>query len=81
METATPKSRFLKSGSLLDWFCSFRPGNLIPMAAAGLQNLDLTLYLIQQLMASKKQRLEALQELMPSAKADDWALVRRRAVL
>lgn len=37
--------RYLKTGSLLDLFKSIRPHNLIPAAAAGLQNLDLTVNL------------------------------------
>jgi malate dehydrogenase (quinone) len=66
--------RFLKTGSLLDWFCSFRPHNLIPMAAAGLQNLDLTVYLGQQLLASKAAQFATLKEYCPSAKEEDWSM-------
>jgi malate dehydrogenase (quinone) len=66
--------RFLKTGSLLDWFCSFRPHNIIPMAAAGLQNLDLTVYLGQQLLASKAAQFATLKEYCPSAKEEDWSM-------
>ncbi|CAE7205853.1 mqo [Symbiodinium sp. CCMP2592] len=67
--------RFLKSGSLTDLFRSIRCGNVIPAAAAGLQNLDLSLYLLKQLMASKSQKLAELRQFVPDAKAEDWTLV------
>ncbi len=49
-------------------FSTLRPHNILPMAAAGLQNLDLTLYLIKELMASKEKKLQALKEFIPDAK-------------
>jgi len=64
--------RYLKTGSLLDLFKSIRLHNLLPAAAAGLQNMDLTVYLIKQLMASKAQKLHELREFVPTAKAEDW---------
>jgi len=67
--------RFLKTGSLMDLVKSMKLHNIIPMAAAGLQNLDLTVYLIKQLVSTKKQRLSALHDFCPSAKGDDWTLV------
>eukprot|EP00930_Biecheleria_cincta_P044808 TRINITY_DN3085_c0_g1_i1.p1 TRINITY_DN3085_c0_g1~~TRINITY_DN3085_c0_g1_i1.p1 ORF type:complete len:789 (+),score=149.81 TRINITY_DN3085_c0_g1_i1:28-2367(+) len=67
--------RFLKSGSLLDLFKSIRTHNILPAAAAGLQNLDLTVYLVKQLMASKSKKLSELREFMPNAKDEDWTLV------
>eukprot|EP00747_Dinoflagellata_sp_TGD_P196225 gnl/TRDRNA2_/TRDRNA2_66043_c0_seq1.p1 gnl/TRDRNA2_/TRDRNA2_66043_c0~~gnl/TRDRNA2_/TRDRNA2_66043_c0_seq1.p1 ORF type:complete len:543 (-),score=137.84 gnl/TRDRNA2_/TRDRNA2_66043_c0_seq1:47-1675(-) len=66
--------RFLKSGSLTDLVWAIKPHNIIPMAAAGLQNLDLTLYLMQQLMASKDAQFASLKEYMPSAKPQDWLM-------
>lgn len=67
--------RFLKSGSLTDLFRSIRCSNIVPAAAAGLQNLDLSLYLLKQLMASKSQKLAELRQFVPDAKAEDWTLV------
>jgi len=67
--------RYLKSGSLLDLFKSIRPHNLIPAAAAGLKNLDLTVYLAKQLLASKEEKLAELRQFMPEAKAEDWTLI------
>ena len=43
--------RYLKTGSLLDLFKSIRPHNLIYAPLQDL-NLDLTVYLIKQLLAS-----------------------------
>ena len=67
-------TKYLKDGSLLDFPMSLRPDNLIPMVAAGLQNMDLTKYLIGQVVQSPEQRLEALREFMPTARMEDWEL-------
>lgn len=67
--------KFLKSGSLLDLITSVKADNLGTMLAAGAKNMSLTRYLIQQLMLSKDQRMEALREFVPDAKSEDWELV------
>merc|ERR1712203_1210978 len=67
--------RYLKTGSLLDLFKSIRPHNLIPAAAAGLQNLDLTVYLVKQLLASDSKKFAELHNFVPNAKPSDWLLV------
>eukprot|EP00425_Heterocapsa_triquetra_P045875 CAMPEP_0195087494 /NCGR_PEP_ID=MMETSP0448-20130528/27315_1 /TAXON_ID=66468 /ORGANISM="Heterocapsa triquestra, Strain CCMP 448" /LENGTH=549 /DNA_ID=CAMNT_0040121063 /DNA_START=76 /DNA_END=1725 /DNA_ORIENTATION=+ len=67
--------RYLKTGSLLDLFKSIRPHNLIPAAAAGLQNLDLTIYLVKQLLASDNKKFAELQQFVPNARPEDWSLV------
>lgn len=69
------KPNFLKQGSLFDLPRSVRTDNLYPMTRAGLANLDLVKYLISELMKSKTQRVEALQEYYPTADGDDWELV------
>ena len=66
--------RYLKTGSVTDVVSTIRHHNLIPMAAAGLQNLDLTVYLAQQLLATKDQKLEALKEFIPDARPEDWGM-------
>lgn len=66
--------RYLKTGYLTDMLSTLRPHNIIPMAAAGLQNLDLVVYLAKELMASKAKRLDALKEFIPDAKGEDWTL-------
>merc|ERR1719401_1094503 len=63
--------RYLKTGNLTDLVSTLRPHNIIPMAAAGLQNLDLVVYLAKELMAGKQKRLEALREFIPDAKGED----------
>ncbi|MCI3924698.1 malate dehydrogenase (quinone) [Paenibacillus sp. TRM 82003] len=67
--------KFLKFGSMLDLITSVTPHNVITMLAAGAKNMALTKYLIQQVMLSKEQRMEALREFVPNAKSDDWDLV------
>lgn len=64
--------RFLKTGSRMDLFASVRWHNVIPMISAGARNLSLVRYLVGQLAASKKDRLAALREFLPSANAADW---------
>ncbi len=69
----TPK--FLKSGSWLDLFLSIRLGNIIPLLAVFKDNLDLSWYLVTQLLASKRAKFRALREFMPEARRDDWRLI------
>ncbi|MNV79053.1 putative malate:quinone oxidoreductase 1 [compost metagenome] len=45
------------------------------MLAAGAKNMSLTKYLVQQVMLSKEQRMEALREFVPNAESGDWDLV------
>merc|ERR1719473_1140735 len=59
----------------MDLIKSLKWHNLIPMSAAGLANLDLTVYLIKELCASKKKRLTSLKEFVPLAEGQDWTLV------
>ncbi len=67
-------TRFLKHGSLLDLPLSIKINNIRPMISAGLDNLQLTKYLIDQVRQSPEDRLEALKEYLPSAKMEDWQL-------
>ncbi len=67
-------TRFLKHGSLMDMPLSFRFENLRPMIAAGLHNIPLTKYLIQQVRQSEEDRIDALRTFVPTAKLEDWAL-------
>ena len=45
------------------------------MLAVARDNGDLMKYLIGELLASKKKKLAALREFMPTAKAEDWYLI------
>ncbi|MDF1479062.1 malate:quinone oxidoreductase [Leifsonia sp. H3M29-4] len=64
--------KFLKSGSVLDLFASIRWHNLVPMVAAGLQNLSLVSYLIGQLVARPSTKFAELQRFYPDADPADW---------
>jgi malate dehydrogenase (quinone) len=68
-------TRFLKQGSLLDLLKSVKADNLRPMLAAGMQNTDLTRYLISEVFQSHEQRVEALSQFYPQADKGDWSLV------
>jgi len=67
-------TRFLKQGSLMDLPKSLRLSNIRPMMAAGLHNIPLTKYLIQQVRQSAEERLDALKEYLPNAIMEDWEL-------
>lgn len=67
-------TRFLKKGSLLDLPGSITLDNVAPMIAAGLHNLELTRYLLDQVTQSPEERLETLQEFVPTARLQDWHL-------
>lgn len=64
--------KFLKTGSLLDLIASVRPHNLLPMLAVAKDNLDLTWYLVTQVLASRRAKFAALREFMPKADPHDW---------
>ncbi|HAB73425.1 MAG TPA: malate:quinone oxidoreductase, partial [Pantoea sp.] len=72
---ATFSTKFLKQGSLLDMFGSMNGGNLLPMMNVGLKNFDLVKYLVDQVLQSDADRMEALRTYVPDAHPDDWRLV------
>jgi malate dehydrogenase (quinone) len=67
-------TKFLKHGSAFDLPDSVKPDNLVPLLAAGRDNIDLTKYLIGQVPQSSKDRLAVLKEFVPTAKRHDWRL-------
>jgi malate dehydrogenase (quinone) len=67
-------TRFLKHGSLMDLPKSIKFDNLLPMISAGLKNIPLTKYLIQQVVQSPEERMQALKEYLPLAESQDWEL-------
>ena len=66
--------KFLKTGSRMDLLTSMNTSNLMTLLAAGVKNIDLMRYLIQQLMLTKEQRMNELREFFPGAKDEDWDL-------
>ncbi|WP_455921865.1 malate dehydrogenase (quinone) [Pseudomonas putida] len=67
-------TKFLKHGSFMDLPKSVRAGNIGPMLAVARDNMDLTKYLMSEVMQSMEQRLESLRRFYPEAKAEDWRL-------
>ncbi|MBH0332792.1 MULTISPECIES: malate:quinone oxidoreductase [Brevibacillus] len=67
--------KFLKTGSNMDLITSVKPNNVITMLAAGVKEMALTKYLIEQVMLSHEKRMEELREFIPNAKSEDWGIV------
>ncbi|MFM1653544.1 malate:quinone oxidoreductase [Brevibacillus sp. B_LB10_24] len=67
--------KFLKTGSNFDLIGSVKPHNVITMLAAGVKEMALTKYLIQQVLLSNEQRMEELREFIPNSKSEDWDVV------
>lgn len=67
-------TKFLKYGSFMDLPMSIKLNNIRPMLAAGIKNIPLTKYLIDQVRQSPEDRLDALKEYLPNARMEDWEL-------
>ena len=67
-------TKFLKEGSYLDLLHSITLDNILPMVGAGLHNLGLTKYLIQQVRMNLEDKVETLREFVPEANLEDWEL-------
>jgi len=67
-------TKFLKRGSFMDLPLSIRPSNIGPMMAVARDNMDLTRYLIKEVMQSMEDRLATLRGFYPEVKAEDWRL-------
>ena len=68
-------TKYLKNGSLLDFFMSLRPGNIPTYVTAGGKNLSLVVYLVKEVFASRQKRFEQVLQFFPEAKIDDWRLI------
>lgn len=68
-------TKFLKNGSYLDLPLSLDAHNIFPMISAGIHNISLTKYLIEQVMQSPEEKFEALVKYYPEAKFEDWELI------
>ncbi|MBV4478143.1 malate dehydrogenase (quinone) [Pseudomonas sp. B2M1-30] len=71
---ATFSTKFLKEGSYLDLLTSTTTHNIWPMTRVGIKEYPLVEYLAGQLMLSDEDRMNALKEYFPNAKAEDWRL-------
>jgi malate dehydrogenase (quinone) len=67
-------TRFLKQGSLTDLFRSIEPSNILPMLAVARDSMDLSEYLIGQVLQSKQHQFGVLQKFYVTADRDDWRL-------
>jgi len=67
-------TKFLKHGNWTDLPFSVNLSNIGPMLAAGWHNMQLTRYLIDQVMQSNEDRIEALRDFIPNARMEDWEL-------
>ncbi len=69
-------TKFLKNGSFFDLPLSIEMHNVWPMLSAGMHNIGLTKYLIEQVIQSKEDRFEYLQTFYPEANIADWTLIK-----
>ncbi|MBY7144846.1 malate dehydrogenase (quinone) [Virgibacillus sp. NKC19-3] len=67
--------KFLKNGSNLDFVNSIKPNNMLTMLAAGVKNMPLIKYSIEQVMMDKKDQMRELRKFVPDAKDEDWDLL------
>jgi malate dehydrogenase (quinone) len=65
-------TKFLKQGSWLDLVRSIGVTNVGPVISAGIENMDLTSYLVGQAMLSVDERVALLKKYFPAADGDDW---------
>jgi len=67
-------TKFLKHGSFFDLAKSIKTDNILPMLSAGIHNIPLTKYLIDQVRQTMEDRVASLQEYFPNAKMEDWEI-------
>ncbi|MEN1975443.1 malate dehydrogenase (quinone) [Cellulomonas sp. P4] len=67
--------KFLKQGSWTDLLRTVRPGNLVPLVAVALHNLDLLKYLVTEVLATRGARMRTLRAFMPTARDSSWELI------
>ncbi len=67
-------TKFLKHGSFLDLPLSINRENLLPLIQAGLNNIELTEYLIRELLKSFDDKMDELRKFVPNAVNKDWEI-------
>ena len=67
--------KFLKHGSWGDLLRTVRPDNIWPMISVGLKNLGLVRYLVSEVLASRRQRIDALRAYLPTVQDSGWELI------
>lgn len=67
-------TKFLKKGSFMDMFGSIKPNNIKPMMYVGVTNMDLTKYLISEVMQTHGSRVISLSNFFPEAKEEEWEI-------
>jgi malate dehydrogenase (quinone) len=65
-------SKFLKHGSLTDLFRSVTHDNIIPLLDVARHNMQLTEYLIGQVLQSASHQFATLKEFFPKATRNEW---------
>lgn len=65
-------TRLLKHGSLADLFGTITHSNIIPLLDVARDNVDLSEYLIGQVLQSAEHQFAQLQEFFPRARRQDW---------
>ncbi len=65
-------TKFLKHGSLTDLFRTIRLGNLLPMLEVAKDDMQLSEYLITQVLQSASAQFEMLKAFYPTAERHDW---------
>ncbi|MCP4598190.1 malate dehydrogenase (quinone) [Neptuniibacter sp.] len=67
-------TKFLKEGSVTDMFRSLSTDNLKPMLQVGATSMDLTKYLISEVMQTHGSRVMSLSNFYPDAKEEEWEI-------
>ncbi|MDP2246572.1 MAG: malate:quinone oxidoreductase, partial [Nitrosomonadales bacterium] len=67
-------SKFLKQGSYLDLLKSVKTSNLKSMLGVARHNMDLTRYLVAEVLKTHEARMASLRNFYPQARSEDWEL-------
>jgi len=68
-------TKFLKSGSWMDYFRSLNGGNIIPAITAAKDNLSLMNYLVREVTQSDHKRFRSLLNFYPRANENQWTKI------